>query len=128
MESGVVPGTMAITGGFAVDAYEDASRRVAHTWTVCARRLVKALPVGRETRRLALVITSEQQGKLVRGFEGQFHAETHEDGSGDAVDDADASGAFEPAGGVACAEDQQREPRHGQQAVDAGEQNAHQQG
>ncbi|WP_253904344.1 hypothetical protein [Arthrobacter sp. Br18] len=45
---------MAIAAGFAIDSYEDVSRRVARTWTICARRLVKALLVDRETRRLAL--------------------------------------------------------------------------
>ena len=73
-------------------------------------------------------IFHKQQGKLVGRFEGQFHAKTHEDRSGDAVNDADASGAFEPTGGIACAENQQRKPHHGQQTVDAGEHYAHQQG
>jgi tocopherol O-methyltransferase len=45
---------MAIAAGFAIDDYEDVSRRVARTWTICARRLMKALLVDRETRRLAL--------------------------------------------------------------------------
>ncbi|MCQ6270105.1 class I SAM-dependent methyltransferase [Pseudarthrobacter sp. R1] len=45
---------MAMAAGFTVEGYEDVSRRVARTWTVCARRLVKALLVDRETRRLAL--------------------------------------------------------------------------
>lgn len=45
---------MAMAAGFAIDGYEDVSHRVARTWTICARRLVKALLVDRETRRLAL--------------------------------------------------------------------------
>jgi tocopherol O-methyltransferase len=45
---------MATAAGFAIAGYEDVSRRVARTWTICARRLVKALLVDRETRRLAL--------------------------------------------------------------------------
>ncbi|MDT0194383.1 class I SAM-dependent methyltransferase [Arthrobacter sp. AB6] len=45
---------MATAAGFAITGYEDASRRVARTWTICTLRLVKALLVDRETRRLAL--------------------------------------------------------------------------
>lgn len=45
---------MAMSAGFTVTGYEDVSRRVARTWPICARRLVKALLVDRETRRLAL--------------------------------------------------------------------------
>ncbi|RJT74716.1 methyltransferase domain-containing protein [Arthrobacter cheniae] len=45
---------MAIAAGFTIDGYEDVSSRVARTWTICARRLVKALLVDRHTRRLAL--------------------------------------------------------------------------
>lgn len=45
---------MAVAAGFAVTGYEDVSRRVARTWPICAGRLVKALLVDRETRRLAL--------------------------------------------------------------------------
>jgi tocopherol O-methyltransferase len=45
---------MARAAGFAIAGYEDVSRRVARTWTICARRLVKALVLDRETRRLAL--------------------------------------------------------------------------
>lgn len=45
---------MAMAAGFSIDGYEDVSHRVARTWTVCARRLLKALLMDRETRRLAL--------------------------------------------------------------------------
>ena len=45
---------MATAAGFTVTGYEDVSRRVARTWMICARRLLKALLVDRETRRLAL--------------------------------------------------------------------------
>ncbi|NJC22688.1 tocopherol O-methyltransferase [Arthrobacter pigmenti] len=45
---------MAKAAGFAVVDYEDVSDRVARTWMICARRLMKALIVDRETRRLAL--------------------------------------------------------------------------
>lgn len=45
---------MAMAAGFTIVGYEDVSRSVARTWTICARRLVKALLVDRETRRLAL--------------------------------------------------------------------------
>ncbi|MFF1883450.1 class I SAM-dependent methyltransferase [Pseudarthrobacter sp. NPDC058196] len=45
---------MATTAGFEVTGYEDVSRRVARTWPICARRLVKALLVDPEMRRLAL--------------------------------------------------------------------------
>jgi tocopherol O-methyltransferase len=45
---------MAMAAGFAITGYEDVSRRVARTWPICAARLVKALLVDRETRRLAL--------------------------------------------------------------------------
>lgn len=45
---------MATAAGFAVTRYEDVSRRVARTWWICAGRLVKALFVDREMRRLAL--------------------------------------------------------------------------
>ncbi|MCU1566630.1 MAG: SAM-dependent methyltransferase [Pseudarthrobacter sp.] len=45
---------MATAAGFTIDGYEDVSKRVARTWTICARRLVKALIIDRETRRLAL--------------------------------------------------------------------------
>ncbi|MFF2345131.1 class I SAM-dependent methyltransferase [Pseudarthrobacter sp. NPDC058119] len=44
---------MATAAGFAVTGYEDVSRRVARTWLICAARLVKAVLVDRETRRLA---------------------------------------------------------------------------
>lgn len=45
---------MAAAAGFAVTGYEDVSRRVARTWWICAGRLVKAIVVDRELRRLAL--------------------------------------------------------------------------
>jgi len=45
---------MAVAAGFTVTGYEDVSGRVARTWLICAGRLVKALLVDRETRRLAL--------------------------------------------------------------------------
>lgn len=45
---------MALAAGFAVTGYEDVSRRVARTWPICARRLVKALLVDPGTRRVAL--------------------------------------------------------------------------
>ncbi len=44
---------MATTAGFAITDYEDVSRRVARTWTICAGRLVKALLVDPEARRVA---------------------------------------------------------------------------
>ncbi|WP_104179027.1 class I SAM-dependent methyltransferase [Arthrobacter sp. B0490] len=44
---------MAVAAGFTVAGYEDVSRRVARTWTISARRLVKAILVDREIRRLA---------------------------------------------------------------------------
>lgn len=45
---------MARAAGFEVVGYEDVSRRVARTWTICARRLARALVVDREIRRIAL--------------------------------------------------------------------------
>jgi tocopherol O-methyltransferase len=45
---------MARAAGFVIAGYEDASRRVARTWRLCARRLVKAMVLDRQTRRLAL--------------------------------------------------------------------------
>jgi tocopherol O-methyltransferase len=45
---------MAQAAGFELVGYEDASQRVARTWTICARRLVRALVVDRATRRIAL--------------------------------------------------------------------------
>jgi len=45
---------MATAAGFTIAGYEDVSRRVARTWTICALRLLKALLVDPETRRLAL--------------------------------------------------------------------------
>ncbi|TQJ40075.1 tocopherol O-methyltransferase [Arthrobacter sp. SLBN-112] len=44
---------MATAAGFTVTGYEDVSRRVARTWPICAVRLVKAMLVDPETRRLA---------------------------------------------------------------------------
>lgn len=45
---------MARAAGFTVTGYEDVSRRVARTWTICARRLAKEVLVDSGTRRLAL--------------------------------------------------------------------------
>jgi tocopherol O-methyltransferase len=45
---------MARAAGFTITGYEDVSRRVARTWTICARRIIRDLMVHRETRRLAL--------------------------------------------------------------------------
>jgi len=45
---------MATAAGFTVTGYEDVSRRVARTWRICARRLIKAMLVDPETRSLAL--------------------------------------------------------------------------
>lgn len=45
---------MALAAGFTISGYEDVSRRVARTWPICAGRLMKALLVDRQTRRLAL--------------------------------------------------------------------------
>jgi tocopherol O-methyltransferase len=45
---------MATTAGFTITGYEDVSRRVARTWPICAGRLLKAMLVDPETRRLAL--------------------------------------------------------------------------
>lgn len=45
---------MARAAGFEIAGYEDLSRRVARTWTICARRLARALVLDRQTRRLAL--------------------------------------------------------------------------
>ncbi len=45
---------MATAAGFTIAGYEDVSRRVARTWTICALRLLKALLVDSETRRFAL--------------------------------------------------------------------------
>jgi tocopherol O-methyltransferase len=45
---------MAMAAGFAITGYEDVSRHVARTWPICAGRLVKAMLVDSETRRLAL--------------------------------------------------------------------------
>ncbi|MDT0169729.1 class I SAM-dependent methyltransferase [Pseudarthrobacter sp. BRE9] len=45
---------MAAAVGFTITGYEDVSRRVWRTWPICAGRLLKALLVDRETRRLAV--------------------------------------------------------------------------
>ena len=45
---------MARAAGFTITGYEDVSLRVARTWTICARRLVRALLVDREARSRAL--------------------------------------------------------------------------
>lgn len=45
---------MATAAGFALTGYEDVSRRVARTWSICAQRFVNALVSDHETRRLAL--------------------------------------------------------------------------
>ncbi|OUM45628.1 SAM-dependent methyltransferase [Arthrobacter agilis] len=45
---------MALAAGFEIVGYEDVSRRVTRTWTICARRLMQALLVDHEIRRLAL--------------------------------------------------------------------------
>lgn len=45
---------MARAAGFEVAGVEDVSRRVARTWTICARRLARALVVDRDIRRIAL--------------------------------------------------------------------------
>ncbi|WP_314216084.1 class I SAM-dependent methyltransferase [Pseudarthrobacter equi] len=44
---------MATAAGFTVTGYEDVSRRVARTWSICAGRLLKALLTDREIRRRA---------------------------------------------------------------------------
>jgi tocopherol O-methyltransferase len=44
---------MAVAAGFALTAYEDVSRRVRRTWTLCARGFLRALVTDPETRRLA---------------------------------------------------------------------------
>nr|WP_241249253.1 methyltransferase domain-containing protein [Agrococcus sp. KRD186] len=45
---------MARDAGFEIVGYEDVSQRVARTWTICARRLARALVVDREIRRIGL--------------------------------------------------------------------------
>ncbi|WP_306232745.1 class I SAM-dependent methyltransferase [Agrococcus beijingensis] len=45
---------LARAAGFEVVDYEDVSRRVARTWTICTRRLLRSVIVDRDTRRLAL--------------------------------------------------------------------------
>lgn len=44
---------MARAAGFAITGFDDVSHRVARTWPICARRLLKALVLDHETRRLA---------------------------------------------------------------------------
>jgi len=44
---------MAEAAGFVVVDHEDVSRRVSRTWTICTRRLVRALLTDPEARRLA---------------------------------------------------------------------------
>ncbi|WP_072313286.1 class I SAM-dependent methyltransferase [Agrococcus sp. Marseille-P2731] len=44
---------MARAAGFEVLDHEDVSRRVARTWTICARRLARSVFVDRDTRQLA---------------------------------------------------------------------------
>lgn len=44
---------LAEAAGFTVIGYEDVSRRVARTWTICVGRFLKTLLVDRETRHLA---------------------------------------------------------------------------
>lgn len=45
---------MARAAGFEVVGFEDVSRRVSRTWTICARRLARALVTDRDIRRIAL--------------------------------------------------------------------------
>ncbi len=45
---------MAKAAGFEIVSYEDVSRRVERTWTICARRIAKVFLVDRQIRRLAL--------------------------------------------------------------------------
>jgi tocopherol O-methyltransferase len=45
---------MAAATGFEITGYEDVSRQVARTWWICAGRLVKALLIDREMRRVSL--------------------------------------------------------------------------
>lgn len=44
---------MAKAAGFEIAAYQDLSRRVRRTWTLCAARFLGRLLIDRETRRLA---------------------------------------------------------------------------
>lgn len=44
---------MARTAGFEVVGYDDVSRRVARTWTICTGRMLRAVVVDAEMRRLA---------------------------------------------------------------------------
>ena len=44
---------MARAAGFEVAAYEDLSKQVARTWTLCLRGFLKRLVTDKETRRLA---------------------------------------------------------------------------
>lgn len=45
---------MATAAGFELTDYEDVSRKVARTWTICAIRIIRELVLNREARRLAL--------------------------------------------------------------------------
>jgi tocopherol O-methyltransferase len=45
---------LAARAGFAFKSYEDISRNVRRTWTICLRRLVEKLATDKEIRRLAL--------------------------------------------------------------------------
>jgi tocopherol O-methyltransferase len=45
---------MATAAVFTVSGFEDVSRRLTRTWSICAGRLLKALLSDRETRRVAL--------------------------------------------------------------------------
>jgi tocopherol O-methyltransferase len=45
---------LAAAAGFALEGYEDISRNVRRTWSICLRRLAKAVLADAEIRRLAL--------------------------------------------------------------------------
>lgn len=46
--------TWAAAAGFTLESYEDVSRRVRRTWSICLRRSIMSLLVDRDIRRLAL--------------------------------------------------------------------------